>query len=159
VTPRRARACACAASSTLRTLTRTRSRLSGFSKKSLAPSLMACTASFTVAWPLMTMMGSVARRLVAADLRSSASRPLMSGSLTSRIARSTGVSGLARMAALLRGLGAEDPVALALEHELQRAADVLLVVDDEDGAQSAIKTAQARDGTTVGQRMSKRGAP
>ena len=32
---------------------------------------------------------------------------------------------------LRRRLGAEDAVALALEHELQRAADVLLVVDDE----------------------------
>ena len=35
---------------------------------------------------------------------------------------------------LLGRLGAEDLVALALEDELQRAADVLLVVDDEHGA-------------------------
>jgi hypothetical protein len=35
--------------------------------------------------------------------------------------------------ALRAGLAREDVVALALEHELQRAADVLLVVDDEDG--------------------------
>ena len=75
----------------------------------------------------------------------------MSGSFTSRIARSTGVSGLARIAErLLGGLGAEDAVALALEHELQRAADVLLVVDDEHRARRRARRAGRRGRTGGG---------
>ena len=96
---------ALAACRTLRTLTSTRSRTSGFSKKSLAPSLIALTASFTVAWPLMTMTG---RSLVASSprTRASASSPLICGSLTSKIARSTGVSGLARIASACSAVSA-----------------------------------------------------
>ena len=90
---------------TFATLTRTRSRLSGFSKKSLAPSLMACTASLTLACPLMTMIG-VWRMTSSLRMRSMASSPLISGSFTSKIARSTGVSGLARMASACSAVSA-----------------------------------------------------
>ena len=58
----------------------------------------------------------------------------MSGSFTSRMREvDRRVRARQDRQRLLRGLGAEDLVALALEHELQRAADVLLVVDDENG--------------------------
>ncbi len=70
-----------------------RSRFSGFSKKSLAPSLMAATASWTVACPLITTTGRSAW-LSSARSFSSASSPLMPGSLRSKIAMSTGCSGL-----------------------------------------------------------------
>ena len=42
----------------LRTETMTRSRASGFSKKSKAPSRVAFTASVTVAWPEIMMIGT-----------------------------------------------------------------------------------------------------
>ncbi len=129
----RARASSCAASSTFFTLTSTRSRSSGFSKKSLAPSLMAWTASFTVAWPLMTMIGSVARRLVLAD----ALERLEAAHLGQLHVEDREVDRRVRAREDLRAparrvSALDDAVALALEHELQRAADVLLVVDDED---------------------------
>jgi hypothetical protein len=76
---------------TFRTLTRTRSRFSGFSKKSLAPSLIAATASWTVAWPLMTITGS-SRVASSRRRRSRASMPLIPGSFTSKMHRSMGVS-------------------------------------------------------------------
>ena len=55
------------------------------------------------------------------------------GSFTSKMARSTGRVRAARGSASASSarLGLDDLVALALEHELERAADVLLVVDDE----------------------------
>jgi hypothetical protein len=116
----------------VRTLTSTRSRLSGFSKKSLAPSLMACTASCTVACPLMTMMGVSRRLVVLADAleRVEAAHVRELHVEDREVDRRLGAGEDGQR--LLGGLGAEDAVALALENELQRATDVLLVVDDED---------------------------
>jgi zinc protease len=70
-----------------------------------ARALGAWTASFTVAWPLITMIG-MSRVASSLRIRSSASSPLICGSFTSRIAMSTGVFGLARMASASSALSA-----------------------------------------------------
>ena len=133
------------------------SRASGFSAKSAAPSLIACTASLTVACPPMMSTGTsrVAssflnplERLEPAHVRK---LHVEEGEIDRHVR--AGEDGQP----LLGRLAGQHVIALPLEDELQRATNVLLVIDDEDRLLPGIPDGASRRGRRDLQRAKGRG--
>jgi len=114
------------------TLTTILSRLSGFSKKSDAPSFIAATASCTVAWPLITMTGRSewrrphgAGKRIEPDIRAISSR-ISQGLSVARVVE--------QFQCTLRTFRFDDLVTFAVKDHAQGSTNVSFVVHDEHAA-------------------------
>ena len=107
------------------------SRLNGFSKKSIAPALMACTAMGISAQPEIMMMGTALPWAARASCSPSPLSPGIRTSSTTHLGRvrrvAEGVEKRLRRQVRLRGQ------ARAADHQAQRFAHLRIVVDDIHG--------------------------